>query len=428
MPQRPAHTRSAVDFRKKLRQQSHHSAHADEASTHADVPELSGIFRGRATLVEDDAAVGQLVATLRSAGSFAYDTEFIGETSYRPQLCLIQIATAQNIWLIDPLVNVELKDFWALLNDESIRKLVHAGEQDLEHVWRFTGQAPANVMDTQIAGGFVGLGYPASLSRLVLEMTGVKLAKGFTFTDWTQRPLSSSQIRYAADDVRYLPAIAEELQSRLTENGKSAWLDAECAERCMRAAPNTDPTTSWQRVRGSDTLDGRGVSVLRRLFAWRDACAQAADIPQRSFLKDELLIAVCKLLPKTADRLLNIKHMPRPVVEHHGKEILDCVAKGINDAPADVPNDEPAEPLLSDKARSDALWLLAQSLCSSQQIDPGVVMNRGDLADLDRAVIDGLPLTGLRLLRGWRGQAVGQRLEALIRNGGQFSLDWQGVS
>ena len=109
--------------------------------------------------------------------------------------------------LIDPLAGIDLRPFWELLCDPSVEKIVHAGQQDIEPVVRHLGRAPANIFDTQIAAGLAGLPYPVSLSKLVNELAGAKLGKGLTFTHWDQRPLSAMQLRYAADDVRYLPRV-----------------------------------------------------------------------------------------------------------------------------------------------------------------------------------------------------------------------------
>src|SRR5579871_2662562 len=195
-------TRNFMSYRSAHRARSHANAHADEDSApsaghieHALVP------KGPATLIKQPAPLAELIDQLRTLGQFGYDSEFIGELTYVPKLCLIQVSTPQNIWLIDPLAGLDLKPFWELIADPAVEKIVHAGQQDLEPVVRELGRAPANVFDTQIAAGFIGLPYPLSLSKLTFEMTGAKLPKGLTFTRWDQRPLSPSQLRYAADDV-----------------------------------------------------------------------------------------------------------------------------------------------------------------------------------------------------------------------------------
>jgi|SRR5665213_981605 len=201
----------SMNFRAQHRARNHESAHAD-ASAHAPEPADTAVrplvHVGPPDMIETAGQLEQLIANLRDDGSFAYDSEFIGELTYHPRLCLLQVASHRRVALIDPLAELDLTPFWELLADPSIGKIVHAGEQDIEPVVRHLRRPAANVLDTQICAGFIGLPYPLSLSKLVAELTGARLGKGLTFTHWDNRPLSQVQLRYAADDVRYLPAAA----------------------------------------------------------------------------------------------------------------------------------------------------------------------------------------------------------------------------
>jgi ribonuclease D len=415
----------AKQFRQRHRQQQHASAHSESAVEAAPSgPAIDGVPHGRAELVTDSSQLAAAVEQLRAAGTFAYDTEFIGELSYRPQLCLVQVGTAEHVWLVDPLAGVSLDPLWELLCDASVRKLVHAGDQDLEHVWRATGRAPANVLDTQIAAGFVGLSYPAALSKLVLEFTGVKLHKAFTFTDWSHRPLSGSQLRYAADDVRYLPLIASRIESLLAQRDRSEWARAECDARCLSTQPNGDPNEAWERVRGNASLDARGLRVLQALAAWREGAAQSADVPARTFVKDEVLIDLSRQPPKSVDRLFNVKHMPRPVVDHHGPTIIDAVQRAITSSTGPAVADSGPEPMLRDKFRHDSLWAVAQTLCCGQGLDPQLVTSKQEIVDFDVALRTQKPIDGMRLMTGWRRDAVGSKLVDLIRDKFRTTVAW----
>ncbi|HQY89867.1 MAG TPA: ribonuclease D, partial [Tepidisphaeraceae bacterium] len=228
---------SSTNWRSRHRQAAHNAAHEDSHSRPAlKIPELPGLFRGEAELIDDPKQIAPVIDAIRAAKVFAFDTEFIGESSYRPQTCLLQLATHDALWLIDPIAGVDVTPFFELVVDPSLRTIVHAGEQDLEQVWRITGKIPANVFDAQIAAGFASMSYPASLAKLVQETTGVKLNKGFTFTDWTARPLSGSQLRYAADDVRYLLLVVKKLDEMLASRERTTWAQEECDERCKRLA------------------------------------------------------------------------------------------------------------------------------------------------------------------------------------------------
>lgn len=421
-PTRSNHARHAAEYRRRHRQAQHHEAHANGEAAEDALPEITGVFRGSPELVETQPALDAVVARLKQAGSFAYDTEFIGEMSYRPLVCLIQVATDDFIALIDPLApGIDLKGFWSLLNDSTIHKIVHAGEQDLEHAWRATGGPCSDVLDTQVAAGFIGLSYPASLAKLIGEFTGIKLQKGFTFTDWSLRPLSASQLKYAADDVRYLPAIERAIRERLMQLGRLEWAVEECETRCKEGKPGFDPETAWTRVRGATSLDGRALNVLKLLVSWRDECARHADVPARTFLKDEILVDICKVRPKATEKLQTIRHLPRPVIEHHGAEILAMVEQGLAMPAQKRGEPEMDEPGLSERFKLDGVWSTFQVLCAGQSLDPALVASRQETLDAYRKLEHGRDVSGERLFNGWRLRAVGEALKQI--SAGEFAFD-----
>ncbi len=414
-PSRPGKPHPTVAWRSRLRKASHDAAHHPEAESGTEaIPDLPGVFRGRATVVSDESQMTQMLEALQAAGTFAFDTEFIGEASYRPQTCLVQIATSDAVWLVDPIAGFDIEPVFRLVADPNIRTLVHAGEQDLDQVYRLTGTIPANVFDTQIAAGFASLSYPASLAKLVLELSGVKLHKGFTFTDWTLRPLSNAQLRYAADDVRYLPLVASRLDEQLREAGRDGWVNQECQARCDALRDACDPNLAWQRVRGVGSLEARGVNVLKELVLWRDAAAREADVPPRTMVKDECLVDLSKRPPKTMDQLKNVKHLPRPVIEQHANAILEAARRGVTVPVGRTKDEEGEEQGLSDKFRIDAVWAKIQSVCFAFGLDPAVVGSRQDAGDLLRAHDAGRSIHDNALLVGWRSRAIGDAIKEAL--------------
>ena len=320
------------DFRSRYRQRAHEAAHADESPIpEADVPATVHAFRGNAELITTNEQLADHLAHLRETGSFAYDSEFIGESSYHPLLCLVQTATVERVGLIDPLAEgLDLKPFWELLADPTLEKIVHAGAQDVEPVARVIGKPVQNLFDTQIAAGFVALAYPASLAKLTLATTGVNLAKGLTFTQWDARPFSAKQLRYAADDVRYLPAVAAEIKKRLAVTGHAAWAKAECDALCEPGQykvqhRNGRRKSPWQRQPGgfaTECVAGLGRLARRRRPA-RPIC------PPRAYLKDEILVDLVRNKPKTAEQMGRIRNMPRPLIEKRGDTLIAMIAAGL---------------------------------------------------------------------------------------------------
>lgn len=418
--------------RSRFRESSHEQAH-DEENEHpryqGALPEDPLIPRGKARYIDNGADLDVLIEQLRardedgSAPAFAYDSEFIGESNYRPRLCLIQVATPAGITLIDPLADLDVRPFWQLIADADVRKVVHAGEQDLEPAVRDAGIVPANVIDTQVVAGFCSLPYPTSLSRLVEHVIGIKLGKGLTFTQWDQRPLSKKQLAYAADDVRFLPALAETLLAQARDRGVESWAEQEC-ERRARMAARDDQHEPWERVRGTGGMSGQQLSIVRELAIWRDEVAQGADLPPRALLRDDVLIDLARRPPSDRAKLAQVKFLPRPLVEQYGPELLDVIARGRAAEPISRTERMP-EPSLNEKFAADAAFSLLQTIAVGRGIDPALLANRRDIEAFSRLVSRGKPLDAHPLMQGWRREAAGELMQKLILKGGQARLDWQ---
>jgi ribonuclease D len=409
--------------RSQHRARSHESAHAAVAEPES-VPEHSLIARGSGELIGTDAGLADLIDHLRSAGSFAYDSEFIGELTYHPQLCVIQVASSTRVSLIDPLAEIDLRPFWELLTDPTVEKIVHAGQQDIEPVVRHLGRAPMNVFDTQIAAGLAGLPYPVALLKLVFEFAGVRLGKGLTFTHWDARPLSPMQLRYAADDVRYLPLVRVEIGKRLEALGHVQWAQEECAALCDPSLYRFDPETQYLRVKGASSLDPRNQAVLRSLVAWRDGAAREANVPPRTFLKDEILLDMSRSPIKSVDRLARVRGLPRPVESAHGATIVQLTAEAMALPAPDLPMAKEVEALPSEKFRGDCLWAATQAICAGQGIDPALAASRQDLTDFWNALKTGTTPADHRLMSGWRREALGQPLVDLFNGKKGYELRW----
>lgn len=412
MPNRPA-----PGSRNRWRSRSHDESHRDD-------PESRSVGAHDADMVETQSGLLDLVRELESDGVFVYDSEFISEASYFPKLCLVQVASHQRIALVDPLAGLDLAPFWELLANPAVLKIVHAGAQDIEPVVRHLGRPAANVLDTQIAAGFAGLPYPISLKKLLLELTGAKLGRDLGFSNWDQRPLSDIQLRYAADDVRFLPDAVEQLFGRLDALGHREAALAECAAACAPELFRFDPETQFLRVRGAAALPPRNMAILRELTLWRDGCARGADLPPRAFLKDEVLIALATDPVKSLQRLSEVRSFPKGLLKSEGEAVLGATRRGMDAPPITVAGGADAEPGPSEKFGADGFFAVFQSLCFGSALDPGLVANRKQVTDLLRHCAAGgdedLPL----LLTGWRGALVGNRLVAAYRGERPLEVGW----
>ena len=407
--------------RHEFRARSHALAHED-SSPAGRIPDHPLVPRNHPHLIDQEAEFRELVEHLRAQGSFTYDSEFIGEMSYYPKLCVIQVSTRDRVALVDGLATFDLRPFWELVADPSIEKVVHAGQQDLEPVFRAVNKPPANIFDTQIAAGFVGLAYPSGLSKLVKELVGVHLGKGLTFTHWDQRPLSNVQLRYAADDVRYLPALREAIGARLKAAGHEAWAKEECEALCDPALYHLDPSMDYMRLRGASGLTPQGAAVLRELYVWREDAAKRSDTPPRSFLKDEILIELSRRPIRALGDLDRVRGLPRPVEENEGPRILEATQRGQAVPAGERPIPVSTEESPAERFSVDALFAVIQAHCAGQDIDPALVCSRRDVAEIVRAQDFDEALRGSKLMRGWRRAAVGNVLMQMRDGSGEVRL------
>ena len=410
-------SRPSTGSRNPWRARSHEAAHRDE--------EQGAPVGDDVQIVSSPRDLASLLDSLAADGAFAYDSEFISESSYFPRLCLVQVASRSRVALIDPLGELDLGAFWELLANPAVMKIVHAGAQDIEPVVRHLGRPAANVFDTQIAAGFVGLPYPISLKKMLVELTGARLGRDLGFSNWDQRPLSSSQLRYAADDVRHLPRAADALFGRLDALGHRQAALEECEAACAPEQFRFDPETQFLRVRGAGALPPRNLAILRELVLWRDGCARAADLPARAFLKDEVLIGLATDPVKSLQRLSEVRAFPKPLLREEGEAVVAATLRGIAAQPIVLPGSNEPEPGPAEKFAVDAFFSLFQSLCFGLSIDPAMVANRKQVAELWRHGSDPSSAGAPMLLQGWRGQQVGRRLLAALRGQGEFAFAWK---
>ncbi|MEL1264792.1 ribonuclease D [Pseudoxanthomonas putridarboris] len=228
------------------------------------------------------------------------DTEFVRERTFWPQLALVQIAVDDQMLLVDPLAAGMTDALKPVLADTAITKVMHSASEDLV-AFKFTcGVLPTPLFDTQMAAALAGVAAGIGYQKLVERIAGVALPKGETRSDWLRRPLSEAQLHYAADDVRYLFAMHDALETRLREAGRLQWLQDDCARFVENAAQ--DDVERWPHLslRSAQFLDADAQRRLVRLLRWRDAQARSSDKPRSWILDNELAVGLARNPP--ADR------------------------------------------------------------------------------------------------------------------------------
>ncbi len=366
-------------------------------------------------LVTDPKQFHDVCQTLKAAGKFGFDTEFIRERSYQPQLCLIQAATPDLVALIDPF-KVDAGEFWELVADENILKIVHAGTQDLEMCYLHIQRPGSNIFDIQIASGMVGIGYPMSYGKLVQGILNKKILQDSSYSEWSRRPLSAGQLRYAVEDVLYLDAIHKNLKKRLKKLGRESWLREEMSPLESVELFECIPNERWKRVQGWQRLNRRRLGILRELAAWREDGARRYDVPPRTFLKDQVLTAMTRQMPTSTKQIRETKGFPRPLAGKEGPAILQAIETGRNIPDDELPNPiQPKEDNPVDKMLQDLVSATGQSICLEQDLCHSLFASRSHYAALVSGVRYGTPkLNTLKLLTGWRNRFAGKRLKEML--------------
>ncbi len=420
-PDSTDHMPSWAGDRQRQRRRSHQEAHADaQGQPGPEIPDHPLIPGGEPEMVETADVLEEAVAALRGAGRFAYDTEFIGETSYFPRICVIQAATVDRVFLIDPLTIGDglggdaIAGFWDLLIDPSVQKLVHAGRQDLEPPVRVLNEAAANVFDTQIAAAFAGLRYPMSLDGMLADVAGIDSGHGLKFSQWDSRPLSPVQLAYAAKDVRYLHVLQELIEGRCRERGTLGWAIEESESLCDPTLHTFEVDLSRIKASGSHKMNGTRRAVLRALVLWREEEARERDVPPRALIQDSLLGDLAWQMPEDLGGVANIKGFPRPAQKEYGHTLIDLIAH----ARVTPEQPLPSRGKIDHDARRDRindLWDTIAARAAERDIDPAIVTSKKDLTrclaqrdtrDLDAAEDDAGPEACQRIKRGWRGELL----------------------
>jgi len=346
----------------------------------------------------------------------AIDTEFQREKTYRSILALIQIATPELVAIIDPLA-CDIKPLLDVLYDENILKVFHAARQDQEIFYDWCGKPLSPVFDSQIAAPIIGLPEQAGYGRLVEEVLGVQLSKAHSRTDWIRRPLSQDQIDYAADDVIYLAKLYPIMKQQLIDKDRLEWIAPAFAKLCKSSLYANPPELAWKRMRAAKRLKGASLSSLQKMAEWREALAQAKNIPRGWLIKDEMLIEIAKLKPNDTKVLSSIRGVSEKFIEKYGDTIINIVSNASEQKP-DAQEKQPKVKKASEKDEALADLLMAQVRLKSQlsDINPSSVATRKELIQLIHGE------RNIPLLTDWRKDMVGLDLVKTLEGKNNFSV------
>ena len=358
------------------------------------------------------------------------DTEFHRETTFWPQLCVVQVASDEEALVIDALApDLDLAPFFDLMADENVVKVFHAARQDVETIWNLAKIIPKPMFDTQVAAMVCGYGDQASYGELVQSICRVALDKSSRFTDWARRPLAKAQIDYAIADVTHLRDIYRALLAKLEKSSRLPWLEDEMKVLTSPETYEQHPERAWERFKNR-ARKPRDLAVLMELAAWRENEAQTRDVPRSRILKDDALVEIALAAPRSIEALANLRAFPRGMaVAKTGADVLAAVERGLARDPKTLPKIErERKGARGSAATVELLKVLLRQVCDQSGVAAKMIATVDDLEMIaadDRADI--------AALKGWRRKLFGARalelkqgrLALTVEDGKVVALEWR---
>ena len=352
------------------------------------------------------------IATLKQSSFVTVDTEFIRETTFWPELCLIQMASPDAAYLIDPLApKIDLAPFFALMADETVVKVFHAARQDIEIMVHRGDLVPHPVFDTQVAAMVCGFGDSVSYDQLVQKICNVQIDKSSRFTDWRQRPLTTKQLEYALADVTYLRDIYLHLKAELERENRAHWLNEEMDVLTSRETYELHPDDAWKRLkmRVRKPID---LAIMQKVAAWREREARSRNVPRGRVLKDDAIYEIAQQRPESVEALGKLRAIPRGWERSAaGQGVIEAVHEALA-----IPRDElpkvprPAQQPEGTGAAAELLKVLLRIVAEEQGVAPKVLATADEI---DRIAGEG-ENADVPAMHGWRREAFGDKALKLI--------------
>ena len=356
-----------------------------------------------------------LCQRLRDVPLIGVDTEFVSEDTFYPELCLIQIATADEMAVIDP-QEVDVGILWHALVDGDHVTVMHAAREELNFILRAVGKLPADLFDVQIAAGFCSNEYPAAYNSVVNRFLGHKPLKGEQRTDWRKRPLTKAQIKYALEDVRYLLPLYEKQQELLAEKGRLDWARDEIEVWSGEVVAAQD-RKDWRRVSGIGRLNQKGLAIVRELWHWRYEQAKRLNQPQKRILRDDLMVEIANRKTDRRDQILAIRGLQRGLLKRKVDELIACVRRGLDSPEARRPRSSRGETPTQLNLLGQFLTPALTTICRQAGVAASLVGTASDVRDFIayRLGFPGVDEDVLpALAEGWRAELVGNLIDDLL--------------
>ena len=370
--------------------------------------------------VTEAGELARIAAEIRTADLVGVDTEAAGYHRYHDRICLLQISTRTDTFIIDTLALADIEPLRHAFENSALESVFHDADYDLRLLSRDYGVRVRNLFDTKIAAQL--LGEPAiGLAALVEKHLGVRLDKKHQRADWAQRPLPPDLIAYAAEDTRHLPGLRDQLRSELERRGRLGWAEEEFGLReRLDTAPAAEDPDAFLRIKNTRDLTARQLAALRELHDWREGVAERRDVAPFRVISNDVLIAVARALPVGADALRSASGIPGSLAERYGRDLLAAVARALALPDDQLPRRKRgglrAAPDPDFDALVDRLKDARDRAGEALGLERGFLMPRQQLEDVARSGARTLAELGaIPDVRQWQVEALGDRLLQVLR-------------
>ncbi|MDT6940512.1 ribonuclease D [Brucella pseudogrignonensis] len=363
-------------------------------------------------LITTTEALEEAVSALAKSDFVTVDTEFIRETTFWPELCLIQMASPDQTALVDALApGLDLAPFFRLMADENVVKVFHAARQDIEIVFHLGDLIPAPIFDSQVAAMVCGFGDAISYDALVQKVTGKHLDKSSRFTDWRRRPLSDKQLDYALADVTYLRDIYLYLKDELQKEGRSEWVNEEMAVLSARETYDLHPDDAWKRVK-TRMRKPIELAIVQSVAAWREREARERNVPRGRVIKDDTIAEIAQQQPKDAEALGRLRSIPKGWERSaQAAGLVTAVQAALAIPKEDLPKlPKQSHSPEGSAAAGDILKVLLKLVTEEHGVAAKIVASSDDI---DKIAAEG-EKANVPALQGWRREVFGQKALDLI--------------
>lgn len=363
------------------------------------------------TMISTPSELSDLMTRLSASSVISIDTEFARFNTYYPIVGLIQIYDGEQCFIIDPLEVTDLEPLAELLTNEQVIKVFHACSEDIEVFQHGLGVIPSPVFDTQTAAAILGTGFSLSYQKLVLEYLDIEISKDETRSDWLQRPLTESQLDYAALDVIHLLEVYEKQVELLESAQRHDWVKEECKSLGSGLATTIEPSEYFLKVRGAGKLDKESLGILQALCGWRETLARELDVPRNRVVDEKSLLVMSNRRPTSKEECQRISELTPKQVRKYSDQIVNVIAKTVA-KPGDLTEAyKGLQKVPIDKKNLKALRAKVDDVAELYGVSPEMLAKKRHLEFVLRSALDNNGVFNLPSdLQGWRKNVIGDEL------------------